>query len=124
MAEAGKSILIVDDTPENITALSAIVAECGRVKAATSGEKALRICAADVKPDLILLDVLMPGMDGWEVCRLLKADPATASIPVVYVTGQESDADRARAAQLGAVGFIVKPLDAGIVRELVDSLLA
>jgi putative two-component system response regulator len=123
MTESTKSILIVDDTPENITALSAVVSDFGKIKAATSGERALKICDGDAKPDLILLDVLMPGMDGWEVCRRLKEDPATASIPVVYVTALASDADRERASGLGAAGFITKPLDPQAIRALVGSLL-
>jgi len=123
MADTGKSILIVDDTPENITALTAIVSEFGKVKAATNGEKALNICAASPRPDIVLLDVMMPGMDGWEVCRRLKADPATGSIPVVYVTAQVSEEDRAKASSLGAVGFIAKPLDPAAVKEIVGPLL-
>jgi len=123
MAERTKSILIVDDTPENIAVLTAIVGEFGKIKAATSGEKALKICAADPKPDLVFLDVLMPGMDGWEVCERLKADPATASIPVVYVTGQAEETERERAKSLGAFGFITKPLDAKAIRDIVESLL-
>ncbi len=124
MADTGKSILIVDDTPENITALSAILSEFGKIKAATSGEKALKICAADAKPDLVFLDVMMPEMDGWEVCRRLKADPATASIPVIYVTALASDADRERASSLGAVGFVTKPLEPEVIRELVRALIS
>jgi putative two-component system response regulator len=123
MTAAGKNILIVDDTPENITALSAILAGFGKIKAATSGEKALTICAADPKPDLVFLDVLMPEMDGWEVCRRLKADPATASIPVVYVTALASDADREKASSMGAAGFITKPLNPDVIKSLVVTLV-
>ncbi len=123
MTAPGKSILIVDDTPENITALSAILTRFGKIKAATSGEKALKICAGDPKPDLVFLDILMPEMDGWEVLKRLKADPATASIPVIYVTALASDADREKAVSLGAAGFITKPLEPETIQRLVTSMI-
>ncbi|MBP7736394.1 MAG: response regulator [Spirochaetes bacterium] len=123
MTATGKNILIVDDTPENITALSAILAPFGKIKAATSGEKALKICAGDPRPDLVFLDILMPEMDGWEVLGRLKADPATAAIPVIYVTALASDEDREKATSLGAAGFITKPLDPEAIRRLVTSMI-
>ncbi len=67
---------------------------------------------------------MMPEMDGWEVCRRLKADPATASIPVIYVTALASDADRERASSLSAVGFVTKPLEPEVIRELVRALIS
>ncbi len=124
MADTGKTILIVDDTPENITALSAVLPEFGKIKAATSGERALKICAADVKPDLVFLDILMPEMDGWEVFKRIKADPSTAKIPVIFVTALASDADRDRASSLGAAGFVTKPLDPAVIKSLVKSLIS
>ena len=111
MAEERKTVLVVDDAPENIRVLTAILAPSYRVKAATSGEKALQMCAADPLPELVLLDVVMPGIDGWEVCRRLKAEGRTAGVPVIFVTGNAEENERSRARSLGAADFIVKPLD-------------
>lgn len=123
MGDRELTILIVDDTPENITALSAILSEFGKIKAATSGEKALKICGAEQKPDLVFLDVMMPEMDGWTVCRKLKADPATKHIPVVFVTALKNEIDKILAGTLGSAGYITKPLDPAPVRKLVRSLI-
>lgn len=123
MADRELTILVVDDTPENITALGAILSEFGTIKAATSGEKALKICAGEKKPDLVFLDVVMPEMDGWTVCRRLKADPATKHIPVVFVTALKNEIDKMLADTLGSAGYITKPLDPGPIRELVRSLV-
>jgi putative two-component system response regulator len=79
-----KTILVVDDTPENIQVMTSTLGNKYKVKASTSGEKALKICEADSLPDLILLDVMMPEMDGYEVCRRLKADSRLSSIPVIF----------------------------------------
>lgn len=124
MADSTKCILIVDDTPENISVLSSLLPQTIKAKAAISGERALKICASDSPPDLVFLDVLMPGMDGWEVMARLQENPLTRGIPVVFVTGLESDEDRARAESLGARGFVTKPLDPAIIRGLIASLLA
>lgn len=123
MGEKELTILIVDDTPENITALSAILSEFGKIKAATSGEKALKICAAEEKPDIVFLDVMMPEMDGWTVCRKLKSDPATKSIPVVFVTALKNEIDKILAGTLGSAGYITKPLDPEPIRKLVRALI-
>ena len=80
------TILVVDDTPANLSLLGEVLKADYRTKAAVSGEKALKIALSDTPPDLILLDVMMPGMDGYEVCRRLKANPATRDIPVIFVT--------------------------------------
>lgn len=117
------TILVVDDTPDNITALGAILSEFGKVKAATSGEKALEICAAEDKPDLVFLDVLMPGMDGWTVCRKLKADPNTKHIPVIFVTSLVNGIDMIHAERIGSSGYITKPLEPQKIREVVRSLI-
>ena len=115
MAEDRKTILVVDDAPENIRVLTAILGPSYRVKAATSGEKALAMCGGDPLPDLVLLDVVMPGIDGYEVCRRLKAEGRTAAVPVIFVTGTADEGDRARAGSLGAADFLVKPLDPAAV---------
>jgi CheY-like chemotaxis protein len=111
MPEDRKTILVVDDAPENIRVLTAVLGTSYRVKAATGGEKALAICAAEPRPDLVLLDVVMPGMDGYEVCRRLRADPKTAAIPVIFVTGLTEGKDEEAARSLGAVDFLHKPIE-------------
>ncbi len=121
MSDAPKTILVVDDAPENIRALTAVLSPAYRVKAATSGEKALAVCAQSPPPDLVLLDLVMPGMSGQEVCRALKADPGTARIPVIFVTGEQADPGGWKA--LGAVDFLSKPIDPEVVRARVAAHL-
>lgn len=123
MADERKTILVVDDAPENIRVLTAVLGPGYRVKAATSGERALAMTAADPPPDLVLLDVLMPGIDGWEVCRRLKADARTAGVPVIFVSGLTDPAERERGRSLGAAGFLVKPLDPADVMSRVEASL-
>lgn len=123
MADERKTILVVDDAPENIRVLTAILGSGYRVKAATSGEKALAMCGADPLPDLVLLDVMMPGMDGWEVCRRLKGEARTARVPVIFVSGLTDGAERERGRSLGAADFIVKPLDPADVLRRVEAHL-
>ncbi len=115
MGDERKTILVVDDAPENIRVLSTILGPHYRVKAATSGEKALAVCGADPLPDLVLLDVVMPGIDGFEVCRRLKGDARTERLPVIFVTGVTEESERARGRDAGAVDFIVKPVDPAVV---------
>src|SRR6266481_294753 len=95
-----KTILIVDDTPANIAAALAILKDQYRTRVATSGARALEHAGAADKPDLILLDVTMPDMDGYEVCTQLKADPETASIPVVFLTARTEAEDEAKGVEL------------------------
>jgi putative two-component system response regulator len=108
-------ILIVDDTPENIDLLGALLKEQYRRSVAINGEKALKIAASDEPPDLILLDIEMPGIDGYEVCRRLKADPATAGIPVIFCTAKQEIQDETKGLELGAVDYITKPVSPPIV---------
>ena len=119
-----KVVLVVDDAPANIQVLSAILKQQYKVKAATSGEKALKIAASANPPDIILLDILMPEMDGFEVCRQLKANGATSTIPVVFVTGADTAEDKQRGLALGAVDFLTKPVDPGQVHACITSALA
>lgn len=119
----GKTILIVDDTPANIAAALAILKDLYRTKVATSGAKALEHAGAADKPDLILLDVTMPDMDGYEVCGRLKADPKTASIPVVFLTARTEAEDEAKGFELGAVDYIHKPFNPTVVRARVHTHL-
>ncbi len=103
-------ILVVDDVPANVKLLQArLTQEYFDVRCATSGEEALRVCAEE-QCDLVLLDVMMPGMDGFEVCRRLKGDPRTHHIPVVMVTALDQPADRVRGLQAGADDFLTKPV--------------
>lgn len=106
-----KVILVVDDTPTNIHVVMGILGKRYQLRVATNGEKALSVARKPPLPDLILLDVMMPEMDGYEVCRRLKADPATCDIPVLFVTGHADDDERARGLALGAGGYLSKPLD-------------
>jgi sigma-B regulation protein RsbU (phosphoserine phosphatase) len=111
-----KSILIVDDTPINLGVISGALKDSFITKVATNGEKALAIASGAEKPDLILLDVMMPGMDGYEVCRRLKANPETQNIPVIFLTGQTGTGDETKGFEVGAVDYIHKPFSAAIVK--------
>ncbi|UCV20878.1 two-component system response regulator [Ferribacterium limneticum] len=109
------TILVVDDIPENISTLAGMLRDNYRVLFATSGADALEIVRQQ-QFDLILLDVMMPGMDGYEVCRRLKADIVTREIPVIFVTALTEVQDETRGLELGAVDFLHKPCHASIVR--------
>lgn len=111
-------ILVVDDQPLNLQALYHMFAADHQVFMATGGEAALELCQTR-QPDLVLLDVMMPGMDGYEVCEKLKADPLTRDIPVIFVTGQSDTAAEIRGLATGAVDFIVKPINPTSVRARV-----
>jgi len=115
-------LLVVDDQPVNIQVLFEIFHRDHEVFMAISGEQALEMCRSN-PPDLVLLDVLMPGMDGLEVCRQLKADPATRNILIIIVTAQQSPDDEIRGLEAGAVDFIVKPLNPAVVRSRVNTHL-
>ena len=120
---AAKSILIVDDTPINIGVISGALKDSFSTKVATSGAKALAIASGKEKPDLILLDVLMPEMDGYEVCRRLKADPDTRDIPVIFLTSQTEAEDETKGFEVGAVDYIHKPFSAPVVKARVRTHL-
>ena len=116
-----KLILIVDDTPTNIGVISGALRDSYKTKVATNGAKALAIAAEEEKPDLILLDVMMPELDGYEVCRRLKADPATSEIPVIFLTGQTRAEDETHGFDLGAVDYVHKPFSPAVVKARVRS---
>jgi len=111
-------ILIVDDMASNIQVLATALAGDYEVLFATSGSEALTIAAREL-PDLVLLDVVMPDLDGYEVCRRLKADPLTADIPVVFVTALSEEADEAQGLDAGAIDYIFKPISSAILRARV-----
>ncbi len=117
------SLLLVDDTPANLSVLSELLRDDYRIRVATSGERALQIVASDAPPDLILLDVMMPGMTGYEVCRRLKADPTTRHIPVIFITALDEVDDEMRGLELGGVDYVVKPISPPIVRARVRTHL-
>jgi len=118
------TILIVDDTPDNLALMSALLRDTCRTKVATGGKKALAIAAGEPQPDLILLDIMMPGMDGYEVCRRLKADPRTAGIPVIFLTARTDVEDEQRGFDVGGVDYIAKPVSPPIVSARVRTHLA
>jgi len=117
-------ILIVDDTPENLTLMNNLLKDDYKVKVANGGEKALKIVASDSPPDLILLDIMMPGMDGYEVCRQLKCDPSTSDIPVIFLAGRSEMEDEKKGLRLGAVDYIIKPFNPHIVLARITNHLA
>lgn len=118
------TILVVDDTPDNITLLCSLLGEQYRNKVATNGVKALKIARADPKPDLILLDIMMPDMDGYEVCRQLKADSETEHIPIIFLTAKTQEGDETKGFELGAVDYITKPITPPILMARVHTHLA
>ncbi|MFM9971446.1 MAG: response regulator [Burkholderiales bacterium] len=118
------TILVVDDAPENLTLMSDLLKDVYRVKVANSGEHALRIAASGSPPDLILLDIMMPGMNGYEVCRRLKEDSRTIGIPVIFLTAKAELEDEKKGLELGAVDYITKPISPPIVMARVKNHMA
>lgn len=118
------TLLVVDDVAENIEILNDILEKHYRIKVATNGEKALSIVMSDQPPDLILLDIMMPGIDGYEVCRRIKANPSRRNIPIMFVTSMEDQEDEARGLELGAEDYITKPFNPYIVLARVQTHLA
>ena len=119
---AKPKLLLVDDQRVNIMVLHELFREDCEVFMAMSGEQALQLCRT-VSSDVVLLDVCMDGLDGHEVCRRLKSDPQTMSIPIIFVTGRGAEEDEVRGLELGAVDFIVKPINPVIVRARVNTHL-
>jgi putative two-component system response regulator len=116
-------ILLVDDDPTNLDILSRLLQPRYKVVAAPSGERALAIVTREKKPDLILLDVMMPGMNGYAVLAQLRDNPATQTIPVIFVTGMDSSEDEERGLELGAVDYIAKPYRPAIILARVHAQL-
>ena len=117
------TVLVVDDAPENIDVLGEILKADYHVKVANSGRKALDITFSDDPPDLILLDILMPEMDGYEVCQRLKMDQRTRDISIIFVTVLDEDEDETKGFDLGAVDYITKPISPAIVNARVKTHL-
>lgn len=121
--QAQPNILIVDDVPENLSVLGELLQPTYRVRAANSGARALQIANSPPPPDLILLDVMMPGMDGYQVLRELRDNATTRDIPVIFVTAMDGTDDEEKGLDLGAVDYITKPIRPAIVLARVRAQL-
>jgi putative two-component system response regulator len=118
------TVLVVDDTPDNLSLMSALLKNSYKVKVANHGDKALRIAASATPPDVILLDVMMPDIDGYEVCRRLQANPRTRDIPVIFLTARSEVEDEQKGLALGAVDYITKPISPPILMARVATQLS
>ncbi|HQR47491.1 MAG TPA: SpoIIE family protein phosphatase [Thermoanaerobaculia bacterium] len=119
-----KTILLVDDAPANIQVANSILKDTYKVRIATNGEKALELARTKPLPDLVLLDIEMPGMDGYEVCTRLKADRETRDIPVIFLTGKTEAEDETHGFSVGAVDYVHKPFSPAVVLARVQTHLA
>lgn len=117
-------MLVVDDEPAMLSLMNGLLRDDFRVRAARNGDDALRAVSGEPRPDLVLLDVMMPGLDGFEVLARLRADPATRDIPVIMVTGLEGEADEERGLRLGAADYIAKPIRPLVFRARVDAQIS
>lgn len=117
------TLLLVDDTHDNLLLLSQIFKEDYRVRLALNGEKALEICQSDTPPDLVLLDIMMPGMDGFEVAKRMREHPTSETIPIIFVTAMTSQDARMKGLDLGAVDFITKPVDPDVLKPRVRNFM-
>lgn len=118
------TILVVDDTPDNLALMSGLLKDNYHIRVANSGEKALKIAQSESPPALILLDIMMPVMDGYEVCQILQQDPKTQNIPIIFLTAKSQSDDEAKGFELGAVDYITKPISPPIVMARVHTHLA
>jgi PleD family two-component response regulator len=116
-------VLIVDDAPDNLMLMNELLQDRYEVKLANNGRNAMRIAGQAARPDLILLDVMMPKMDGYSVCRQLKADAATADIPIIFLTAKSQSVDEQRGFQEGAVDYISKPINPVTLQSRVSTHL-
>jgi putative two-component system response regulator len=117
------TILVVDDTADNLALMSTLLKHAYTVKIANTGAKALRIAQSETPPDLVLLDIMMPEMDGYEVLKTLREDPRTQDIPVIFLTAKSEIEDERRGLELGAVDYITKPVSAPILLARVKTHL-
>lgn len=116
-----QTLLIVDDEPGNIKILLELLRSEYKIRVSNNGEKALKIALSEEPPDLILLDVMMPELDGYEVCRRLKNDPRTKKIPVIFITGKIGEQDEIQGFKAGAVDYITKPFSSVVVKARVKT---
>ena len=118
------TVLVVDDSPANIDVMAGVLRPFYKVKAALAGDRALMVAESSPRPDMILLDIMMPEMDGYEVCRRLKRNPVTADIPVIFVTAMADEHDEEQGLAVGAVDYIIKPISPPIVLARIRTHLA
>lgn len=123
-ATAKATVLVVDDSPDSLTLMSGLLKDTYRVKVATHGDTGLKVAWSAQPPDLILLDIMMPDVDGYEVCRQLKANPASQGIPVIFLTAKSDAEDEQIGLSLGAVDYITKPISPAILLARVATQLA
>ena len=123
MTQDKKVVLVVDDLPANIGKMAEALGDLYVLKTASSGARALDYLNSEDPPDLVLLDVVMPGLDGHQVCRAIKANPETADIPIIFVTAQDTHEEEILGLRLGAVDYITKPFNPAIVRARVENHL-
>jgi putative two-component system response regulator len=117
------TVLVVDDTPDNLSLMAGLLKDHYRVVLANHGEKALKLVRAEDPPDLILLDIMMPGLSGYDVCKILKDDPATQHIPVIFLTAMTAAEEEKKGLEMGAVDFITKPVNPPIMLARVSTQL-
>lgn len=117
-------VLAVDDTPANLDLLNGILRDKYKVKVATNGSTALKLATQDPPPDIILLDIMMPDMSGYEVCRRLKLEASTAAIPIIFITSKTEVEDEQQGLDLGAVDYVTKPFHPDIILARVKTHLA
>jgi putative two-component system response regulator len=117
-------VLIVDDMPENLALMDGILGETYDTLVANNGERALKLALTDTPPDLVLLDIMMPGMDGYVVCQILKSDPRTRDVPVIFLTAKTETADEQKGFDVGAVDYITKPVSLPLVLARVKTQIA
>ncbi len=123
-AEPGRrTILVVDDTTDNLELVANLFKEEYRVRVAQSGEKALQICQSNDPPDLVLLDIMMPGMDGFEVARCMREHPTSETIPIIFVTSMTGDDERLKGFELGAVDYVTKPINPEVLKLRVRNFM-
>ena len=123
MIEELPLLLIVDDSPDDITVLEEILKDEHRIISVNSGEEALRVTRSGLQPDLVLLDIIMPDMDGYEICRRLRHDDRTADIPIIFLTAKTGPVNEKMGLDLGAEDYINKPPSPGIVRARIRTQL-
>ncbi len=119
-----KTVLVVDDEPGNIDVIKNVLQDRHKIKAAINGTKALAAAEKLPMPDLILLDIMMPEMDGYQVCRQLKANAATRSIPVVFLSAKVSADEQRQGMEMGAVAYLTKPVDPQSLLDTLDMVFS
>ena len=117
------TVLVVDDAPDTLTLIAGLLKDAYRVKVSTDGEGAIRVATSGTPPDIILLDVMMPVMDGYEACRRLKESAATKDIPIIFLTAMSDIEDEVRGFSLGAVDYITKPISPPILKARIKNHL-